>query len=73
MSMPNRLKSSQPLSIGIENSSWNNIGDAFYANSAEAILKSIITSGVVACLESPHRRSFRSVSALRKASFMKLV
>lgn len=67
--MPTQVNSSRALTLGIENSSWNNIGDAFYANSAEAILKSIFTSGIVTCLESPHKRSFRSLSALRKGEF----
>ncbi|MDC3009132.1 polysaccharide pyruvyl transferase family protein [bacterium] len=67
--MPINLKSDNPSIIGIENTSWNNIGDAFYANVAEVILKSFVGTSKVTCLESPHKRSFRAFSNVNNVEY----
>lgn len=50
------------LTIGVENSKWNNIGDAFYASSVESIFSKLFPDSTVVPIESNILKSFRPPS-----------
>lgn len=58
--------------VGVENSSWNNIGDAFYANSVESIVSQVLPGSLVAPIESPHLRSFRPLVVPSQSTYCEL-
>ena len=55
------------MRILVENSSWNNIGDAFYQFSLFNLLKKSCAHHRVAFLNAPTTRSFREYEGLDNA------
>jgi hypothetical protein len=47
------------MKIAVENSTWNNIGDAFYQTSIEAMLSEALPNAEISAFDGPIERAFR--------------